>query len=197
MRRLYYALALSACGASLDNPSPVGGIDAPIVPPHFDAAADDIDATPFMPPIDAAIDAPPDARACAGGDAATTVSDGSCLVLFKQAKSFADAETACILFGSRLAVIDSKVRDDAAKALAGATDVFIGLSDRTTEGTFVWEDGSPLAFADFHVGEPNNGGGQFQEDCVVINGVRGGTWDDRPCAAGAPAVGVYPYLCQF
>jgi hypothetical protein len=178
-------LVVAGCGARIDDnsftPGP-GPVDSPLAV------------------TDSGIDATPDARACAGGDGATTAADGSCIVLFSAPKNFADADAACIAFGSRLAILNTAERDATAKALIGETDVLIGLSDQAVEGTFVWVDGTPLTFSNFATGEPNNANGSFEEDCAMYSGLRGG-WDDRPCSNAVPNIGAtpteYPYLCMF
>ena len=81
--------------------------------------------------------------------------------------------------------------------VAGVEAAFLGATDAAVEGTFRWPDGSGFTFTNFRAGEPNNGGGQFQEDCVVIEGTRGGSWDDRPCAPPPVGTGSYAYVCQF
>jgi hypothetical protein len=171
-----------ACGATIqgddnNNPDAAPSIDAPQV----DAA----------PPVDAP-------RACAGGDASMVAGDGSCVVRFNTPRTFADAQAACVAFGAKLAIADSAVRDTAVRTLAGPDNVWIGLTDQVVENTFVWIDGSPLVFANFAMGEPNNAGNQFQEDCAMYAGARLG-WDDRPCApiAGVTTPGEYPYLCIY
>jgi len=176
-----WLIVLAGCSASVDGGGS-GAVDAAAEP---DALIDDA-----APPIDA--------RACAGGDARAPVSDGSCLVRFDAAKTFADASAACVAFGAKLAVINSAARDQVATTLAGATNLFIGLSDQAAETTFVWADGTALGYKNFYPGEPNDGNGDFPEDCIIVNGARGGQWDDRPCAtqiAGPP--GIYPYFCLF
>jgi hypothetical protein len=188
MRLLAAVVLLASCGVTVTASDDPNGIDARA-----------LDGPP--PVIDAAIDgAPPvDARLCAGGDARATAADGSCLVFFNQPKSFGDAAAACILFGSKLAVLTDANRDATARGLSGTLNVFVGLSDSAQEGTFVWSDGTPLAFANFNAGEPNDGNGAFAEDCIILNGAKAGRWDDRPCApSGATTVpGAYPYLCMF
>jgi hypothetical protein len=88
--------------------------------------------------------------------------------------------------------------DAVAEALVGNLDTFIGLTDVVQEGQFVWSDGTPLGFSNWHAGEPNDGGGNYAEDCAIIAGARADKqWDDRPCA---PVTGVgggkYAVLCQ-
>ncbi|MEO8703810.1 MAG: C-type lectin domain-containing protein [Kofleriaceae bacterium] len=183
MRLIVSLVSVVACGATVEGNN-VSGIDAPA----FDSA----------PPIDApSLDAP--ARLCAGGDTRASAADGSCLVFFNQPKSFADASAACIVFGSKLAVLTDANRDSVARGLSGALNVFVGLSDTVQEGTFVWADGTPLAFSNFNTGEPNDANGVFPEDCIILNGAKNGKWDDRPCAPNAATTvpGVYPYLCMF
>lgn len=120
--------------------------------------------------------------------------------MFNAPLDFANADAACIAFGARLAILSTPEREAAAAALVGTLDVLIGLTDSAIEGTFVWVDGTPLTFSNFADGEPNNAGGNFEEDCVMYAGARGG-WDDRPCSAAVPNIGTtpteYPYLCMF
>ena len=183
MRGSLLVLVCAACGAQLDGAKEV---DAP--PPPTDAPPPPID----MPP-------PVDARACVGGDAAMAVSDGSCIVRFDTVLTFANAEAACVAFNAHLATLSTSERDAVAKALVGIANVWTGLNDRVTEGSFIWVDGTPVSFSDFATGEPNNAGNVFQEDCVMWAGTRPG-WDDRPCDNSDPAAtapGEYAYLCMF
>ena len=180
--RFWLVGLLAGCTASVDG-NRKGEVDAATP----DAAA--IDAAPIVI----------DARPCAGGDARMAVGDGSCVVRFDAAKTYVDASAACVAFGARLAVVNSSERDAVARTLAGTADLFIGLTDQAVEATFVWSDGSALGYKNFYPGEPNDGNGNFPEDCIIVNGVRGGQWDDRPCATdpNTGVVGMYPYLCLF
>uniref|UniRef100_A0A671U411 C-type lectin domain-containing protein n=1 Tax=Sparus aurata TaxID=8175 RepID=A0A671U411_SPAAU len=62
-------------------------------------------------------------------------------------------------------------------------DIWIGLNDREKEGTWKWIDGTPLTVAYWRTGEPNDGGGWGEEDCVQIrSGVNAKeSWNDVPC----------------
>ena len=182
------AVACGACGAKLEDnaPSDAGG-DAP---------------TTFEPP-DAAPDAPPpDARPCEGGDArAEDPSTGSCFVYFTGPAIYADAEAACTAFGARLAVIKSGATNAVVRSLIAQTDAFVGADDRDAEGAFRWL-GDPMdpvtgGYTNWRMGEPNNANGNFQEDCMIIEGDQDGTWDDRPCAPPPVDTGAYAYICQF
>jgi cysteine-rich repeat protein len=55
--------------------------------------------------------------------------------------------------------------------------VWIGLNDRTVEGTFVWESADPSPFRNWNSGEPNN---RNNEDCVELRNADG-LWNDLAC----------------
>lgn len=143
---------------------------------------------------DAAVDAE---VPCTGGDAAMRSPTGACLFLFSVQVTYVNARASCMSQGGRLAILRTVEDDQAARALAGTRDVFFGLSDQVTEGTFVWADDSAPTYTNWYMNEPNDGGGNYPEDCGVINGARGGAWDDRPCEP-IPNVGggLYAYLCE-
>merc|ERR1711962_562562 len=56
---------------------------------------------------------------------------------------------------------------------------WLGLDDKAKEGTFVWNDGTPLSgYNDWNRGEPNNYRGK--EDCTHIT--KGNKWNDLSCS---------------
>jgi hypothetical protein len=184
--RLVIALAvLGGCGANLIN---AGGDE--------DAGVDATGRRPDASAVDAAVDAPIDARACIDGDARTIAPDGSCLILINAPQSFADGRVTCAGLGAHVAILSTAALDAAAEALVGARDTFIGLTDEVTEGQFIWVDGTLLGFSNWELGEPNDGNGSTSEDCAIIAGTRPAKgWDDRPCAPVASG-GLYSVLCQ-
>lgn len=112
-------------------------------------------------------------------------------------KTRVDARATCVAAGMHLAHVRSAADEAVIAALSAGTDVAIGLDDLALEGTFVWDDGSPPTYLDWAVGEPNNGGGSYEEDCVVYAGSRPmGQWDDRPCAPPPVDSGAYGFICQ-
>ncbi len=152
---------------------------------------------------DARVDAQdrPDAAACLGGDARSVdPATGHCYVFFATPMTRDAARSGCSGLGAttRLASIQSAAESAVITSLIGLNDTLIGGSDEVTEGTFVWEDGSPVLLANWNAGEPNNAVGQFEEDCIVVLGSRGGVWNDVPCAPPPPpsTLGTYPFVCE-
>lgn len=85
------------------------------------------------------------------------------------------AETDCEADGGHLIIIDAAEEHDAVHARVAA-DVWIGLSDRITEGTYVTVTGAAPAYDGWSGSPPNNTG----EDCVMISGLDG-RWEDKDC----------------
>ncbi|XP_071103799.1 macrophage mannose receptor 1-like isoform X2 [Haliotis cracherodii] len=55
---------------------------------------------------------------------------------------------------------------------------WVGLSDRSVEGSYVWADGTPFDYTNWYRGEPSNSGGN--EDCVEFNEFTK-QWNDNSC----------------
>ena len=56
-------------------------------------------------------------------------------------------------------------------------DCFIGINDITTEGVYVWADGSDSTYRNWNKGEPNDHSGD--EECGEID--NDGVWNDIRC----------------
>ncbi|MDX2093201.1 MAG: C-type lectin domain-containing protein [Kofleriaceae bacterium] len=189
MKALILTAVLAGCGAELGQNEP--GVDA--FRPG-DAGGD----------ANGTADGPVDARPCTGGDArAVDPTTGSCFVYFTGPLTYVEAAAQCTAMTSQLAVIKSAQTNATLETLIGLTDAFVGADDRTLEGTYRWlgsaTDPVSGAYTNWRTGEPNNGGGGgVEEDCMIIEGDQGGTWDDRPCDQTQVSVaGRYAYICQY
>lgn len=128
---------------------------------------------------------------CAGGDAHTVdQGTGACYMFFTAPMTRDAARSVCMTFGStvRLASIQSVSESAVVTSLIGTSQAFLGGSDELVEGTFVWDDGTPVQLTNWNTGEPNDAGGL--EDCIEIIGSLGGKWNDVPCT------GLYPFVCE-
>ncbi|PIK38452.1 putative macrophage mannose receptor 1 [Apostichopus japonicus] len=76
--------------------------------------------------------------------------------------------------------------------LPASTVVWLGLNDKSKEGTFVGTDGCPPKFTFWDVNEPNDLGG---EDCVSIRNTDvnhdNGAWNDFSCTDQ------YAFICEI
>jgi len=179
VRVVVVALVCAACHASLST-APDGGV-------HGDAGPD--------------VGTSPDAaKLCAGGDGHATDGSGNCFVLFLAPQTWVDANAACMAVPARLAKITSAAQNAMIAVLTHGHATFIGATDTATEGTFLWSDGTAVTYNNFRTGVPDNGGGSYQEDCLVIEGNKtpDDTWDDRPCdPTEVPTSGSFAYLCEY
>ena len=106
--------------------------------------------------------------------------------------AWTDAEASCASYGYHLLTIDDRAEniwnDNTADAYSTGK-WWMGLNDRASEGTWVWSDGTPLSYTNWHSGEPNDGGGN--EDCGQLNRFTDETWNDEPCTSA------FAYICEL
>lgn len=102
------------------------------------------------------------------------------------------AQNQAAALGANLASVRSQAENDsivAAAQRAGLSGgVWIGFTDRVTEGNWVWEDGSPVTFTNWNPGEPSNSGGvpcYNDEDGTVLQ-LGNGRWNDLALNNGCP-----------
>jgi hypothetical protein len=105
-------------------------------------------------------------------------------------KSWPDAEATCASVGFHLAWIGNGDQNDLVREVC--TDlitrdrVWIGLTDRASEGDFEWSSGAAFGWDGWDWGEPNDAFGS--EDCTEMT--EGGSWNDADCGDEKP------FLCR-
>lgn len=106
---------------------------------------------------------------------------GGCYMLFDNQQNWDAARVACEALGpdTHLATVADAAENQLISDLAGSARVWIAGSDAGNEGNWIWYNGEAFAFDNWRSGEPNDGDGN--EDCMSLEGDRGGSWDDQPC----------------
>jgi hypothetical protein len=89
--------------------------------------------------------------------------------------TWADAEEYAVSLGGHLVTINDAAENDWLIATFG-TQYWMGMNDIAVEGTWVWASGEPVTYTNWHVGEPNDIGG---EDGGVVSGPFFGQWNDE------------------
>ncbi|XP_033120522.1 adhesion G protein-coupled receptor L3-like isoform X2 [Anneissia japonica] len=115
--------------------------------------------------------------------------EGKCYNLYQESLTWYEAEKRCKIYGADLVLLKNEKLNDFAVNLAASISssirfIWMGLTDRETEGEFKWNDGTDLVYNNWGSVEPNNRGTDFQPnaDCVLlyINGMTG-EWKDKSC----------------
>ncbi|XP_046575353.1 perlucin-like [Haliotis rubra] len=109
----------------------------------------------------------------------------SCYLFSTNSADFAGANSFCLFFGSRLAVIERKTEDTLIKSYLlrhgkGGT-FYIGGTDLRAEGIFTWERplAKKLGYRGWPPGQPDNYKGN--EHCMTLPRSFKYRWNDAPC----------------
>uniref|UniRef100_A0A3B4U2E1 C-type lectin domain-containing protein n=1 Tax=Seriola dumerili TaxID=41447 RepID=A0A3B4U2E1_SERDU len=96
-------------------------------------------------------------------------------------KTWQDSRNDCLQKGADLMIINSKEEQDFTRQLKDF--MWIGLTDRETEGTWKWVDGTPMTTSYWASDEPNNSGpGNIEENCGEMRWHQlENNWNDLPC----------------
>ncbi|XP_028282423.1 CD209 antigen-like protein E [Parambassis ranga] len=98
-------------------------------------------------------------------------------------KSWHDSKADCVQKGADLVIINSKEEQVSLRNFLRKFKkrVWIGLTDKETEGVWKWVDGTQLSISFWIPGEPNNFEGK-DEDCGEIRYYdQEDSWNDAPC----------------
>ena len=99
--------------------------------------------------------------------------------------SWTDAETYAQTLGGHLVTINNATEDawvyNTFSSFGGVSrTLWIGLNDVGVEGTFVWVNGEPVTYVNWHAFEPNNYGGN-EDYCFIFPPAdgRASLWNDN------------------
>ncbi|XP_022098427.1 macrophage mannose receptor 1-like [Acanthaster planci] len=116
---------------------------------------------------------------------------GHCYRFFGRRRSFEDGEAHCQSYhnghgqSAHLASVSCRAENnfitdiiDQSWPGQGLKRAWLGFTDKQHEGNFEWTDQSKVEYTNWKSGEPSNGG---NKDCVVINFMAVGKWNDISC----------------
>ncbi len=110
--------------------------------------------------------------------------NGHDYVFFTNHNTWAQAVSSCKANGYYLVTVNDATEQQwlhSQQVKFGGGAWWIGLNDRSFEGSWAWVAGAP-GYRNWAPGEPNNAGGA--EDCVVDR-TSSKDWNDRDCSTGA------------
>jgi hypothetical protein len=107
-----------------------------------------------------------------------TLSGTKCYQAQNSTATFANAEAACVGLGGHLATIASAGEQTTitTSVVSGTNLYWIGYTDATTEGTWVWKDGASSAYTNWVPSQPDASG----TNCATFN-KNDGFWYDDAC----------------
>lgn len=120
---------------------------------------------------------------------------GGCYKVTSSTYSWFEAATTCAADGAYLSSFHSAAQNlwvfeyARTQGLIGS-DVWLGMSDLSEEGKWVWLDDTNNSFTYFSSGQPDNHDGY--EHCAAWDVTYRGTWNDAPCSYST-----YRALCQW
>jgi hypothetical protein len=111
----------------------------------------------------------------------------------EDARSWTGAKSSCENFGYGLLTLNDSTEQNWVHHMAGNISTqkwWMGLNDRASEGSFVWDSGQPVTYSNWYAGEPNNSVGG-NEDCAQLNRFYPNNgWNDEPCELH------FRYICE-
>ncbi len=118
--------------------------------------------------------------------------------LFDKDLDWDGAKKYCESLGGHLATISSKEENDFIYELmidSGYTSAYFGLTDEDEEGTWVWVNGEPVEYTNWHKGEPNSE--NSNEDYAMFYWkYTDGTWNDGDFG-GKTNSGGTTFICEW
>ncbi|XP_078531890.1 tetranectin [Lissotriton helveticus] len=119
-----------------------------------------------------------------------------CFLLGREAKSYHKASDDCIAQGGTLGTPENGDDNDSLydymrKNIGAEAEIWIGINDMASEGTWVDMTGTSVAYKNWETEITTQPDGGKQENCVSLAGIATGKWFDKPCK------NELPFMCQF
>lgn len=108
-------------------------------------------------------------RGAAGCSAGWLQFGESCYRVLRSGSSYGDAKKRCQGVAAHLASVRDQNEQDFVQRLCDRRMCWLGLQEHSQTEAWYWIDGSPKAFANWAPGEPNNAGGNTDENACVMN----------------------------
>lgn len=103
--------------------------------------------------------------------------NGHLYLLTSASTSWTAAQTEATSVGGNLVAINDAAEEAWLQQIFGtSSNLWIGLTDQASEGTFTWINGEAVTYTNWDSGEPNDGGGSGQDYGVMNFNSR---WDDQ------------------
>ncbi len=122
----------------------------------------------------------------------TAVYNGHSYYFYNVPTTWYEANLVSEYLGGHLVAITSASEESFVKGIIGNSDLWIGASDKNTEGNWRWTTGESMSYSDWGENQPDNAAspGEGTENYVHIWG-NTGKWNDN---AGCVQ---YPFMCEI
>lgn len=107
-------------------------------------------------------------------------------------KSWHAARDKCKEMGGQLVTVPNAATWEFVKTLTPAS-VWLGATDEAVQGVWVWVDGTPISFAAWQAGQPDNYLGK--QHCLAKS--KQGLWDDHHKSDTEGANGIVGFICEW
>ena len=124
---------------------------------------------------------------------ATATYESSTYYCFSRKVTWYEADTIARYMGGHLATIADAGENRFVFELGGRDQVWLGGTDRDTEGTWKWVTGETFSYTNWDGGEPNNttSNAEGAENYLHFSGEGNGTWNDTMGA------GAFSFVCEI
>ena len=118
--------------------------------------------------------------------------EGHTYYFYNRLSTWYAAKYMCEKLGGHLVTITSAAENAFVKAMIGNSSIWLGATDKDSEGTWKWVTGEGFSFSDWGEGEPNNDVSlnEGREDYIHML-TENGKWND---SAGSVT---YPFICEI